>query len=254
MSESTKNKIAENLQQSKQEGQLRAAKIKEIVKNAILQSIAELKEGSGEIRSLAKDAVSATIETFQEKGEDIKEEITASIEGVIEGISSVKQKAISEKQLEVKQLEGTIEVEQAQLHQEIEETLTDIKTDSANHSEEIKDTIKSAIDNISNSEEAELLQKRYAQLKAQLAVVQANLANRYGERYEDVKQYLDDAKNWYEKAKEDPEVFTEPVKQKRIEFEEKLGTAGKAIAQKEHTIKKLLKELWREIIDVFRDK
>ena len=39
-----------------------------------------------------------------------------------------------------------------------------------------------------------------------------------------------------------------------MDFEKKLGSAGKAIAEKEHTIKKLLKELWREIIDIFRDK
>jgi hypothetical protein len=238
MSESTKNKIATNLQQAKQEGQLRAEKIREIVKTAIAQAVAELKEGSAEIRYLAKDALSATIETFQEKSEDLKEEITASIEGVVEGISSAKQKTISEKQTELKQLEGTIEVEEARLQQEIDKTLIDIEAESVNQSEQIKTAIKSAVDTIRNSEEAALLQKRYAQLRTQIAVVQANLANRYGERYEDVKQYLDEAKTWYERAKEDPEVFTEPVKQKRAEFEEKLGAAGTAIAKKERTIKR----------------
>jgi hypothetical protein len=254
MSELTKNKIAENLQQAKQEGQLRTEKIKEIVKNAIAQAVSKLKEGSGEIRFLAKDAISATIDTFQEKSVDLKEEIRASLEGVVEGMSSAKQKAISEKQLEIKQLEGSIEAEELNLQKEIDETLIDIQASNVNRSDDLKATIESTINNIRNSEEVSLLQKRYAQLKAQLAVVQANLANRNGVSHEDIKRYLDDAKVWYERAKEDPEVFTEPINQKRAKFEEKLGAAGTALARKERSIKQLLQELWREVIDIFHEK
>ena len=98
------------------------------------------------------------------------------------------------------------------------------------------------------------LQKHYARLKAQTAVLQANLANRYGEQYGEVGKYLEDAKVWYDKAKEDPEVFTEPTKRKRAEFEEKLGSAGGAVARKEKQVKQLLKELWKEVRDVFQEK
>jgi hypothetical protein len=254
MTESTKNKIAANLEQAKQEGQLRAEKIKEIVKTAVSQAVAEFKEGSGEIRSLAKDAIAATIETFQEKSGDLKEEITASIEGVVEGISSGKQKAISERQTEIKQLEGSIEVEETKLQKEIDDALTDIKSTGVSQSDKIQSAIESAIETIRNSEEVELLQKRYAQLRAQLAVVQANLASRYGERNENIQHYLDEAKTWYNRALEEPEVFTEPVKQKRAQFEEKLGTAATALVKRERKIKQLLQELWREIKDIFHEK
>ena len=98
------------------------------------------------------------------------------------------------------------------------------------------------------------MQKRYAQLKAQLAVVQANLANRYGESYDNVSQYLDEAKTWYEIAKENPEFFTEKVEEKQAEFEQKLGEAGTAIARKEREVKRILQELWKSITEIFRDK
>ncbi len=46
-----------------------------------------LKKGSTELRNLVKDAVSVVIENFQEKGSELKDEVTASIEGALEGIN-----------------------------------------------------------------------------------------------------------------------------------------------------------------------
>ena len=53
------------------------------------------------------------------------------------------------------------------------------------------------------------------------------------------------AKTWYEKAKENPEVFTGKIEEKQLEFEQKLGEAGQAIARKEIQIEQILKELWK---------
>ncbi|MEM8831243.1 MAG: hypothetical protein AAGE96_18070 [Cyanobacteria bacterium P01_G01_bin.19] len=99
-----------------------------------------------------------------------------------------------------------------------------------------------------------LLQKRYAQLKAQLAIVRANLAGRYGESYDNVNHYLNNAKAWYEKAKANPEVFTGKIEEKQQEFEEKLGQTGAAIGKRERQVKSMLKELWKSVSEVFRDR
>jgi len=45
----------------------------------VFQVASEFKSVSSDIRLVVKDAVSAVIENLQEKGGDIKEEITASI-------------------------------------------------------------------------------------------------------------------------------------------------------------------------------
>jgi len=254
MSNSVKSKIVNDLQEAKKEGQIRSEKIREIVKTAVAEAVGEIKEGKQEISTLVKEAITAAIEAFKEKGTEIKEEITASIEGAIEGISSSKREAIAKNQEEVKQLQAQIDSSEINLQKEIDDALTDIKETQEEQPTKIKETINSAIDTVKDSEEVALMQKRYAQLKAQLAIVQANLAERYGEKYEDVKKYLDEAQIWYERALTEPEIAAEQIKQKRQEFEDKLGKAGSALAKKERQGKQFLRELWQSITEIFRDK
>jgi hypothetical protein len=254
MSNLLKDQIKTDLDKAKEEGTLRAERIRDIVQVAVSQAVSEIKAGSSEIRSVAKDAISAVIEASQEKGEKIKEEVSASIEGAIAAISSVKRQTIAESQSEVKQLQAKIDAEEEELQAEIDGMLSDIEETGKDKSAETKAAIESAIYTIKDSDEVALMQRRYAQLKAQLAIVQANLAERYGERYENVKPYLDDAQAWYERAKKDPEMFTDKVDQKRTEFEQKLGEAGSSLAKKERQGKQLLRELWKSITELFKDK
>jgi hypothetical protein len=254
MSNSDENRILIALKQAKQQGQLRLEKIREIVKNAVAQTIAEEKEGRKEISSIMQDAVSATIETFQEKGGEIKEEITASIEGAIEGIESVKNQRFSQDRLKMQELESKIDADRAEVQQEINGALVQLKETQTGQSEKVKSSVEAAINSILNSEEVALLQKRYAQLKAQLAIVRANLSEKYGGNFKEIEHHLEDAKTWYEKAKQNPEVFTNKVDRQRIEFESKLGEAGVAIAQKEKQIKQILQELWKSALVLFQDK
>ncbi len=254
MNESRKEKIINNLKQARETGQLKTESVRDIVKTAVSESVSEIKEGRTEISILVQEAISAVVEIFQDKEGEIKEQVTASIEGAIEGISNARKEAISNTQSEIQILQVIVEKEEKQLQQEIDGVLEDIQTNSQDKSAQVKDAITSAIHTVENSEEVALLQRRYAQLKAQLAIVQANLAGRYGENYLDVSQYLDEAKTWYEKAKENPEVFTGRIEEKQKEFEQKLGETGIAIAKKERQVKKLLSELWQSISEIFQNK
>ncbi|MCC0177140.1 histidine kinase [Waterburya agarophytonicola K14] len=254
MEESRKDKIITNLQQAKQTGQLKTENIREIVKSAVSEAASEVKEGRTEITSLVQEAIAAVVEIFQDKKGEIKEEVSASIEGAIEGISSVRREAISSTQSQIQTLEAQVEREEVELKQEIDGALQEIQIENKDDSDKVKAAIAAAISNLENSEEVALLQKRYAQLKAQLAIVKANLAGNYGESYGNVNQYLDEAKTWYEKAKENPEVFTGKIEERQQEFESKLGETGAAIAKKEKQVKQLLKELWKSVSEVFRDR
>ena len=253
MKESRKDKIISNLQQAKQTGQLKTESIKDIIKKAVAEAASEVKEGRTEITSLIQDAIAAVTEIYQDKKGEIKEEISASIEGAVEGINSVRREQISNTQSQIQTLEVKAEREKQELNQEIGEALKELQVESKNNPEQIKTAIADAIRNLENSEEVALLQKRYAQLKAQLAIVQANLASRYGEDPGNINLYLDDAKAWYEKAKANPEVFTGKIEAKQQEFEQKLGETGSAIAKKERQVKQLLKELWKSVSEVFND-
>ena len=254
MSESPKDKIVDSLQQAKQAGELKTEKIRDIVRTAMTEAVSEVKEGRTEISVLVKEAISAVVEMLQDRKGAIQEEVTASVEGAIEGISNARRAAITNTQSEIQTLQVKVENEEEQLQQQIEGVLDDLQSKTQNESANVKEAINSAVDSVKNSEEVALLQKRYAQLKAQLAIVQANLAGRYGESYSNVSQYLDEAKTWYEKAKNDPEVFTGRIEEKQQEFERKLGETGSAVAKRERQVKQLLKELWKSIAEIFRDK
>lgn len=254
MSESSKERIVADLQQAKQTGELKTERIREIIKNAIAETVSEVKSGRSEIVSLVQDAIAAVTETVKESGGEVKEEVTASIQGVIDGVSQARREKIARTQSEITTLEAQVVEDEQELQNQIDEALAEVKTSSDTQPDKVKEAIAEAIINIGNSDEFAILQKHYARLKAQIAVLQANLANRYGEQYGEVGKYLEDAKVWYNKAKEDPEVFTEPTKRKRAEFEEKLGSTGSAVARKEKQVKQLLKELWQEVREIFQEK
>ncbi|WP_019503472.1 hypothetical protein [Pleurocapsa sp. PCC 7319] len=254
MNESKKERIISNLKQAKQTGQLKSENIRDIIRTAVSEAASEVKEGRAEISSLVQEAITAVAEVFQDKKGEITEEVTASIEGAIEGISNVRRETISSTQSEIQTLQVKVETEEEQLQQEIDGVLEDLQATSQDKPAQVKEAISSAIETVENSEEIALLQKRYAQLKAQLAIVQANLAGRYGESFDNVSQYLNEAKTWYERARENPKVFTGKIEEKQQEFEQKLGETGTAIAKKERQVKQLLKELWKSISEMFRDK
>jgi hypothetical protein len=253
MSDSSKERIVADLQRAKQTGELKTERIREIIKNAIAEAVSEVKSGRSEIASLIQDAIAAVTETVKESGGEVKDEVTASIQGVIDGVSEARRQKIAQTQAEITTLEAQVVQDEQELQTEIDEALTEVKTNNT-QPDKVKEAIAEAMINISNSEEFAILQKHYARLKAQMAVLQANLANRYGEQYGEVSKYLEDAKVWYDKAKEDPEVFTEPAKRKRAEFEEKLGSTGTAVARKEKQVKQLLKELWQEVREIFHER
>lgn len=242
-----KEQITTDLQKAKQEGKVRSERIQEIVQAAVSQANSEVKEGSTELRLIVKEAVTTVIDNFKDRGEEIKDEVTASIQGAIEGISASRRKAIAKNQAEVQQLQTQIDADEQELQNQIDSALTDIEETTKDSPSSTKSAIEAAINSLKDSEEVNTMRKHYAQLQAQLAVLQANLAARYGERYEDVKKHLDDAKVWYEKTQPQAEATAEQVRQKSTEFENKLGEAGAALARREQRVKQLLKELWHSV-------
>jgi hypothetical protein len=254
MASNIKEQIQTDLQQAKATGQLRTERIREIVKSAVSQVATEFKEGSSELRSLVKDAVSAVIENLQDKGSEIKDEVTASIEGALEGVNSKRHEAISHTQNELKKLQAQLDHEEEKLQQDVDGILTEIEQTGQEKSTGIKNAIESAINAIKDSEEIALLKRRYAQLQAQLAIIKANLAARYGGRSQDVQNYLEDAKDWYNQARPQAEVIATKVGESSSQLEAKLGEAGTSIARKERQIKQVLRELLLTAADLFKEK
>lgn len=252
--EQIREQIRSELREAKAAGQLRSGRIREIVRAALSQVRTEIKAGSGDIRIIAKDTINAVSENLQEKGSEIKEEITAAIEGFIEGYSSARRQSIAKNQAEVKQLQSKIDTQEDELQQEIDRLLVDVEEAGKDSSPNLKASIESAINAFKNSEEFALLKKRYAQLQAQAAILRANLAARYGGRYEEIREYLEEAKNWNNRTSTKAEVEVGTSEARRSQLEEKLREAGEALAKKERQIRKILSDLLHIAGDLLREK
>ena len=253
MSNPVKEKISTDLKQAKEVGQLRTDRIREIVQAAVSQVASELKTGSSELRSLVRDAFTSAISGIQESGEHLKDDVTASIEGVIDGISRAQQTKISETEAEVKRLQAQLDQEEDQLDKDVEEGLAGLKEASQDMSAEVREQIEQAIDTLRNSEEVSLLKKRYAQLQTQAAILRANLAARSESYYDRAQDHLEDAKTWYQQARPKAEAAKEHTDQKFTELEDRLGEAGSALAKKERQVRSLLRDLLKQATDSLRD-
>jgi hypothetical protein len=256
MSNQVKEKITQEIQKAKQEGKLRTENIKEIVRGAIINAMAELKEGASEIREIVKEAIATVVENLQEKDSDLKEGIAASVQGAIEGLGEKKRLAIGRAKEEMQQLQAYIDRQERELDEEIDATLATVEESEKDHPNNLKLAIAGAVKAIRESEEVALMQKRYAQLQAQLAVLKANIEARHGDNYGEAKnylvtKYLEDAKNWYKESQKWAQSDTEKswLQNKQIEVESKIGEAGSALARQEKKVLQILKELWSSITE-----
>lgn len=243
MTHSVKEKVVENLQKAKQEGNLRIDRIREIVKSAVAQAMTELKVGSGEIKTIAKDAVSGVTEVVKEKGESAKDEVVASIEGAIEGISGVTREQLTQRKAQLDVMQAELQAEEQLLDAEINTALVEIEnsTESTESNVSLKSLIQAAIASIRDRQFTQLKQQ-YVHLQTQMSYVDEKLAERYGDRYAEVKHQLENAKTWYETNKSKVEAGEpNPVDQKQAQWSETAADVGTKAAHFEDRVKQQIK-------------
>jgi len=233
----------------KEVGKLRSDRVREIVRAAVAQIASEVKAGSSEFRSIVKDVFSSTIAGLQESGKETKDEITASIEGVVDGISSMRQQKIADTEAEVKRLQSQLTEQQNALEQDIETSLDGIQDAVKASPVKVQQLVEEAIATFKNSEEADLLKRRYAQLQAQAAILRATLAARTESYYDQAQAHLDDAKSWYSQARPKAEAVKGQADEKFARLEQQIGEAGTALARREREVRKLLSALLQRAAD-----
>jgi chaperonin cofactor prefoldin len=245
MPQTLKEQLATDLQKAKAEGGLRSDRIRSIFKQAIAEALKEVKAGSGEIRHVARDAIATAFDHLKGSSADAAADIQASIEGTVEGIIGPQQDAIASTQSQIKELQAQVDQAEAALQADVENALSEMEAASQQQPDTVRPWVGKATQTIRDSEGFATLMEQYAKLRAQLAVLDANLAARYGERYEDVKGHLDQAKAWYDEARVRAEAKgITPVQETQSDFEIKLSELGTAAARKERRIKARLKDLW----------
>jgi len=247
MATEVKERIASDLEKAKQEGSLRSDRIREIVKSAVAQAVGELKEGSGEIRTIAKDAITAVIELVKERGQEAKAEMMASVEGVVDGIRESRETAIANTQSQMDQLQTELDAQTKQLESDVDGALVAIETEVKQTSATTNAVLEKIVATIRESKQFAVVQEQYSKVRGQLAVLDERLAEKYGDRYDEVKhqleQYWDNAKDWYEKNRTEVEAGkVDPVERTQVGLGAKFAQAGSFVAKKEQEIKSKIKD------------
>uniref|UniRef100_A0A832H1V6 Histidine kinase n=1 Tax=Oscillatoriales cyanobacterium SpSt-402 TaxID=2282168 RepID=A0A832H1V6_9CYAN len=235
------------MQKAKEEGGLRTDRIREIVKAAVSQAVGELKEGSGEIRTIAKDAIAAVLDLVKEKGQEAKAEMTASVEGVIDGIRDSRQAEITKTQAQVTELQTELDIQTQQLEADVDGALVAIESEARQSSSDFRTLLEKIVSTIRDSKQFAAAKEQYEKVKAQLAVLDERLAERYGDRYEQVKhqleKYWETARIWYDQRRAEVETgATDPVQRSQTDFSSKFADAGTFVARKEQEIKARIKD------------
>lgn len=246
--ETLKDKIAADLEKARSEGGLRTERIRSIFKQAVAESLREVKAGSGEIRHIAREALVTAFQSLKGTAAATEADIAASIEGTVEGIIAPRQDAIASTQDKIKQLQSQVDQAEAALHADIDTALTEIEATSQSTAASTHPWVERTTQTLRDTEGFDVLMTQYAKLRTQLAVLDANLASRYGERYDEVKSHLDQAKVWYGEARARSEARgITPVQETQTDVEAKLNDLGAAAARKERQIKARLRDLWESV-------
>ncbi|MBM0742018.1 hypothetical protein JOY44_10370 [Phormidium sp. CLA17] len=196
-------KITADLQKAKAEGGLRVEKIREIFKNAVAQSIAEVKGGSGEVRTIAKDSIASVIDILNKTGNNTQADVNASVEGIVEGIQDSNHSAA-----------------------DIGGALAEIEASGNQTSADMQSLMAAVLNAVKRTQQYALFMERYAEVKIRLNSVDAQLSKKYGDRYQQLKQQLerfwDLAKVWFGKAKATVSA-PDPIQRMQVELGAKMA-------------------------------
>lgn len=100
------------------------------------------------------------------------------------------------------------------------------------------------------SEEAKLLQKRYAQLQAKAALLQANLAEKSDATGKQTAAYLDESKAWYDSLKSQA---SQRWNKELTDMSTHIDEAKRAVKRKDKQVRAKLTELLEQAAAMFKD-
>lgn len=255
MSQPIIDRINDNIDRVKDEGQLRSENIRGLLSDVATLTASELKEGTEQMRSILTDAISAVMTEIKDAGSEIPDRIITLVENAIEESTRYRQEAIASLQIKMYDVQAQIDEKQRQLNIDLDDTIFDIKATEVNDSKPddsgfsmtILKEIDTAVNSVKKRREAEFLKQQYLNLQFELARLDTKLMDRYGDRYGEVKQQLDGVKVLYDRVKGEAETTgVTPIQSKQTEIERKLSKFAAAVAITEHEIVEYLQQLWKD--------
>ena len=245
MSNPFKEHVNHDFQRVKETGGTHASRIREIIKTAIADAFAEVKEGTGEIRTIAHDSFSRVVNDLGTPAPRSAPETTVTTvtpEGTVETIPvTASETAIPEAVIP-----ETV-IPEAAIPETVASgtTSADLRTLMARLFAAIRLRVLAQFE-----KERTDLQTQFVGVRDQLNQIDAKLAARYGDRYHIARQRLDRLAAEYSDAavKAEAEGIT-TLEAKQAELETKTGELGASAARKEQQIRQQVKQFLRDTIN-----
>lgn len=255
MTNSFKDQLTTDFEKAKNAGSVRVERIRQIFQDAMAQTMTELKEGTGEVRSIAKESTTTLTDNLKQTQKPAAQEVVpVQVEIQDDGIESTVAVVESElaEPLVIDAASTEVHISTDAVQPQADQQAASQSPTSESLVDSLKALIEQALRSFQEGETYAVLQQQFVKLKEQLAVLDTKLSNRFGERYENTKQEfsqdMEKTKAWYEEMKENANTTgTNLLEDKQAELVIKMGEAGATIAQKEAKIKQLLKEMWQTV-------
>ena len=179
MSDSIKDRIATDFQKVKTQGSVRASRIGEIVRDAASQAMTELKAGSSEIGTIAKDTFSTISEDAKETGQEFAEDSTRS--QPVSLFTTLKNRLVVELKNQLTTLDTTLAARYGDRYQTVKQK---IETLAARY----RSTIANA-----ETQNSDPLQQKQAEFETKAGAAGAAAARKESQIKQQLKDFLQTA-------------------------------------------------------------
>lgn len=151
-----KERIVVSLKKARDGGELTVEKIRSITHDAVAHTAEATREGTTNLRDIARDAVTAAVRTLQEAGEASSEKITAVVEGTVDGIRRVQGQAAETGRTELTDADTRLRQQKARLVSSVRQALQGATDAAGSFSGDVKTHVETAVTDV-RLKNAELL-------------------------------------------------------------------------------------------------
>jgi hypothetical protein len=213
--------IADDWKRLKETGGTRASRIRSIVRQALSEALNEVRDGSGEVRQIVKKSVSTTFDASQPNRTTV-----VSVDSTSDSVSYSQSEGAD---VEPSDVVVIVEVDDRK------------ETSTSNRS------LFEQFMNWFQAQQFGSLQEQYQSFKVRMEDWDRQLTDRYGDRYQVVKNRANDAKVWYQETKAKVDAGEEsPGDRFQRQLDTNAQVVGTSAAQTETLVKQRVQAWWKE--------
>ncbi|MEB3358268.1 MAG: hypothetical protein VKK04_16200 [Synechococcales bacterium] len=243
MSSSVRERITTHLQAIQQTGGDRLQRIRAIVREAVAQSVQELKAGADDVRPIVKEAVMAVVDAAQPQSESVVEDLAVSIDGALDGVRDANPDAMPQAEAEAQQIQSEITAIVLSPDAVPVVSTAEAADSGAANEPTLRELLLRLVAVLRQRSWVELKQL-FARAKQRWTVVDEKLENRYGDRYTRTKQSVEQMKTAYNATKDQIKTGEpSPVEGVYEQVDDRATQAGKTAAKVETALRQRLKTL-----------